>query len=394
MFALPGLLALIPHAAAPVVGFAGLCALIQVLARRSLVVRGKALYFAALLIGLVVWGGVSACWSLVPGHSLVMDSRLLGLVVAGLSLAVASGIIEAPRRLSGFMLAGTALGLVVAATELETGGGISQFISVRPFAGTKLNQLAVWSALMAAPVAALLFIRGQHVLGVAAGLVMAAAVYLLQDTTAKMAFTVGVPCGVALWFCRGRVARVIATGSVAAILLAPLVLPRLGHDWAIFSRVDTFKESAGHRLLIWAFVGDHIAQHPLRGWGLDASRAIPGGKVEIRHGETWLPLHPHNTALQLWLELGVIGAAIGAAFIGGLWWRLAVAPWPRLYAAAAGASLAVAQTVTIAGWGLWEEWWLATLIIALFMQLVMARIALTPNSQTRAADLGAPSTSA
>ncbi len=122
-----------------------------------------------------------------------------------------------------------------------------------------------------------------------------------------------------------------------------------------------FKESAGHRLLIWSFAGDRIAERPFIGWGLDSARAIPGGKDEIRPGENWLPLHPHDAALQLWLELGAPGAALFALFVGLLWLRLAEAPWPPLYAAAAGGSLTAALVVVVAGWGIWEEWWIGTL---------------------------------
>src|SRR6185369_6348777 len=104
-------------------------------------------------------------------------------------------------------------------------------------------------------------------------------------------------------------------------------------------------------------------------------RAIPGGKEEIRPGETRLPLHPHDAALQVWLELGVPGATLLALFVGWLWLRLGEAPCPRLYAAAAGGSLAAASAVAFTGWGIWQEWWLGTLGLALFATLVMARAA-------------------
>ncbi len=82
--------------------------------------------------------------------------------------------------------------------------------------------------------------------------------------------------------------------------------------------------------------------------------------------------------MQLWLELGAPGAASFALFVGLLWLNLAEMPWPRLYAAAAGGSLAAALAVASAGWGIWEEWWLGTLALALFAALVMARAAVPP----------------
>ena len=93
--------------------------------------------------------------------------------------------------------------------------------------------------------------------------------------------------------------------SALIIITAPITFARLGSLAALTETADAVKLSAGHRLWIWSFAGDRIAERPLTGWGLDASRSIPGGKDPIRPGETWLPLHPHNASLQLWLELGI-----------------------------------------------------------------------------------------
>jgi O-antigen ligase len=88
-----------------------------------------------------------------------------------------------------------------------------------------------------------------------------------------------------------------------------------------------------------------------------------------------MPLHPHNAALQVWLELGAPGAALFALLVALVWGALARAEWPPLFAAAAGASLAVAFVGCFATYGIWQEWWLGTLSFSLFLVLVMARVA-------------------
>src|SRR6185437_5404764 len=99
----------------------------------------------------------------------------------------------------------------------------------------------------------------------------------------------------ALFFAERRaVARIAAALSVLAIVAAPFTLPQLARFPNVFAAVDSFKESAGHRLLIWSFAGDRIAERPFAGWGLDSARAIPGGSDEIRPAQNWLSLHPHN----------------------------------------------------------------------------------------------------
>jgi exopolysaccharide production protein ExoQ len=371
---LPPLLALVPHGAAPLAAFAGLCA-------AGLVAAHPPYEFpplrrpAAILGALLLWGALSAAWSIDPWRSLVIAARLAGLFAAALALAAAANRVAAPQRLTLCLFAGTAIGIALALYDLATAGGLSEHLSIRAFNRARLNQIAAWLALLVLPATALLLCRGRKLLALAAGSIMAAAVYTLDDTTAKIALALSLPAAALLYLQRGAVARIAAVLAMLAILSAPLTLPRLARLPSVFATVDAFKDSAGHRLLIWSFTGDRIAEHPLAGWGLDSARAIPGGKVEIRPGQDRLPLHPHDAALQLWLELGAPGAALFALLLGLLWLRLGEAPWPRLYAAAAGGSLTAGLAIALSGWGIWEEWWLGTLALALFATRVMARAA-------------------
>ena len=86
-----------------------------------------------------------------------------------------------------------------------------------------------------------------------------------------------------------------------------------------------------------------------------------------------MPLHPHNAALQLWLELGAPGAVLFALLVALVWRSLATAAWPPLLAAAAGGSLTISLVGCFATYGIWQEWWLGVLWFSLFLVLVMAR---------------------
>jgi O-antigen ligase len=383
LFMLPPLLALVPRGAAPLVGVAGGCAAGFIALERMRRPAGSGIPVdlrvpAGILAVLLLWGGSSAFWSIDAGRSLLIGARLVGLFTAGLALAAAAGRVASPPRLALALLAGTALGVVLAAGDLVSAGGLTRHVSVRQFAGSRLDQIAAWLALLLMPTATLLLCRGQRLAALLATALIAAAVYLLDDTTAKIALTMGLPVAVLCYVRPVAVARSVAALSVIAILTMPLTLPRLGQSRSVFAAADSYKVSAGHRLLIWSFTGDRIAERPYLGWGLDAARAIPGGKDEIRPGQPWLPLHPHDAPLQVWLELGAPGAALYALFVGFLWLRLGEARWPPLYAAAAAGSLTVALVVALAGWGVWEEWWIATQCFALFATIVMARAATPP----------------
>jgi len=101
------------------------------------------------------------------------------------------------------------------------------------------------------------------------------------------------------------------------------------------------------RLDYWSHAVDWIALRPLRGWGLDASRMFGPG----------IKLHPHNVPLQIWMELGVVGAVAAAALWFVAFMRLS-GPTRSLGAGAAAAS-AVVYLLFGLNFGVWQEWWLA-----------------------------------
>ena len=375
------MLALVPHGVAPLVAVAGLCA-------AGFVAVSPPYRFAALrlpvicLIALLAWGAASAIWSVDPQRSLILAVRLGGLFIAGLALAMAAGRLAEPRRLALFLLAGIACGLALTWYDLLSAGGLRRHISARVFHPFRLNQIAVGLAILALPVTAWLAERGRWALALMTAAAMIGTVGLLQDVAAKTAFAMSLPVMGLLYCWRRPVARLAAILSIVGILTAPLTLPALGRMPAVLAAADAIKGSAWHRLLIWSFVGERIAERPLLGWGLDASRAIPGGTEEIRPGLKRLPLHPHSAALQLWLELGIPGALLSAFFVGWLWLRLGTAPWRRLYVAAAGGSLTAALVTASGAYGVWQEWWLGTLGLALFAVLVVTRAAEPPAAIT------------
>jgi O-antigen ligase len=371
---LPPVLVLVPHGVAPLAAFAGLCAAGLVAANPPY--RFASLRFpAAIIAALLLWGAASAAWSIDPQRSLILDLRLAGLFVAGLALAAAASRVAAPQRLVNLLLAGLAIGLILSGYDLLSDGGLRGLVSVRAFRPFRLNQIAIGLAILALPVTVLLIERGQVMAALIVAAAMAGTVLLLEDAAAKAALLASLPIAVLLYRWRMPVARIAAIVSVIGILTAPLTLPRLAQMPGLLLAADALKGSAGHRLLIWSFVGERIAERPFAGWGLDTARSIPGGKDEVRPGLSRLPLHPHNAALQLWLELGVPGAALFALFVGWLWLRLASVSWPRIYVAAAGGSLTAALAAAFAAYGVWQEWWLGALGLALFLILVMARAA-------------------
>jgi hypothetical protein len=343
--------------------------------------RGSALVFAALLI----WGLLSTLWAVDPLHSLSVALRLAGMFAAGLALLAAARDIAAPQRLILCLLAGLAVALALAVVQFASNGVLTVPFDRRGFIEPALNHVEDGFAFLSLPLAAVLFLQRRRLIAGVLAVASAAVICVLVGDAARIAFAVGVVVAVPIYFWRRGVARLAAIVSVVLILAAPLVFPPLGGIDAVRHQAEAFKLSAWHRLEIWSFVGARIAERPLAGWGLDSSRAIPGGLALTPDGHQFLPLHPHNAALQLWLELGVPGAALLALFVARLWLALGAMPWPRLYAAAAGGSLVTALIVALASYGIWQEWLIGSEFLTLFVILVMARLALSsqPMPETR-----------
>ena len=384
-FLLLPILVLASRGAAPLGAVAGVCALGLALQNGAIAwrrVRGWGLLFAAF----IVWGLASAFWAVDPQHSLAIALRLTGLFLAGLSLMAAAGEIVAPDRLMASLAAGLVVALALTLVQFSTHGALTGMLSRRAFIEPALNHAEDGFGFLLLPLGAALFLSGRR--WIAAVLVAAATavICLLVGEAARLAFLFGVVVTALLYARRRWLVRIAATASVVVILAAPVIFPPLAGIDAARHAAQEVKSSMWHRLAIWSFVGSRIAERPAFGWGLDSSRAIPGGDAPIpdgHPGQTMLPLHPHNAPLQVWLELGLPGALLFALFAARLWLALGRVPWPPLYAAAAGGSLVTALTVALSSYGVWQEWLIASEFLTLFLILVMARVAAQPMPDRR-----------
>lgn len=109
---------------------------------------------------------------------------------------------------------------------------------------------------------------------------------------------------------------------------------------------------------MWRFVTDAIINgSSVWGVGADASRSFPGANEKIMWGIELMPLHPHNGALQIWLELGVLGVAV-LAIVPVLIFRC-VKGMPNKNLAILAALLSAYMTPWLLSYGVWQSWWLA-----------------------------------
>ena len=132
-----------------------------------------------------------------------------------------------------------------------------------------------------------------------------------------------------------------------------------------------------HRFLIWEFVAKEVKKNIILGKGIGTSRLIgqnhilivPQAEPDIRGA---IPLHPHNNVLQIWLELGAIGAILYAV----LWifiLKLGNSLRKKSFILGTGACTSIISLFLVSNvsFGLFQAWWMAT------MGLVILSIILT-----------------
>lgn len=314
-------------------------------------------------MALLGWAALSAFWAPDAGRALETVLRL----AAPLALAVlaADALRDAPLLPRAAAL-GLALGSAAALFDDLSGNalraavrGLSEPPATLAF-GLK-NAASVIALLL--PVA--VFATGlPRLLRLALGVFGAMVALLLPGESAKLAVLAGLSFGVLAGFAPGAARRMLGAGAALLILVLPWTLG------AVLPRdASGLPNSAAHRLLIWDFAAGRIAEKPLLGWGMESSRAIPGGAERadaatraafnltapfFAHAQL-LPLHPHNLALQIWLELGAMGAAITALFLAML--GLACRTPASCGAFAAGLVIAMLS------YGAWQYWWVCGLLL-------------------------------
>jgi O-antigen ligase len=341
-------------------GFAPLLALMGVLCLPALRITDEDRPVLIVLLGALVWGAVSTTWS--PSHPKQIDHRVIVQLALGLPLfwSAVCGARRADPRLNRLALEVLAWGLafygVMLLADVVTNARFYQALHQRFLAPIAMDRaqtnvghssfiLAVlWPAAMVGP------LKGYRQLALLAVAILGtvAAADAFNADAPVLAFPLSAIAMLVVWLRPRLGPRLLAGAAAALTLLMPglVWMVRISGDYGLLEH--DIPSSWGARMSYWSHTLDWITQEPVRGWGLDASRAMGGG----------IDLHPHNGALQIWLELGLVGAVAAAAFWGLGLIRLEREEPDQAAAAVAGSAAAF----LLFGWinyGVWQQWWVA-----------------------------------
>lgn len=142
--------------------------------------------------------------------------------------------------------------------------------------------------------------------------------------------------------------RVLAVFAGLFMLLAPWIVLAARNSGLLQAAQAAAPQSWADRIGYWGNAANWAAADPVLGWGLDASRMFSPG----------IRLHPHDAALQIWMELGMVGA-LAAAIVWGMTFARMSRVRPGLIAGAQAAAAAAYFVIGAVSFGVWQEWWLA-----------------------------------
>lgn len=363
--------------------------------------RRHAVTLLSLLL-LPAWALVASGWAASRADGVIKALHLMAIVGA---LALSAMVIRrTPKALSGRIILGVVVGALVGLLYFDLQAATGQVITrwllgwfpglvpekhlwihngtILAVGHAELNRSFAVLTLVFGPVlggALLLQARAgsgtghrwwTRLLTIALGAAMLAGAILTEHQSSQLGLLAG---GIVLAIARlsSCWARriVIAGWTTAVLLVVPFAVAAYKMD---LHKSEAIPKSAQARVILWSYTAEQIAKRPWRGVGTNSTpylneRRAPQS-VE-RPADYIYPRrtgrHSHNIYMQVWYELGAIGALALLAF------GLALLQVTRLMAPAMQ-PIALATFATLAGvaatsFSIWQPWFMSGMALSVLL---------------------------
>lgn len=330
---------------------------------------------ALAVTALLVWAAISLLWTPAPSNSIVTFLALAGMIATTVLLTtlVPRLRVEAAGL---WLVTGTTAMAALLAVEVWFDSPLRAALGANPDP-SRLNRPMAFLVLLIFPVLAALLAGRRYVAALAFAALVACAVLPSTAQAASLGLGLGgLACAAAL--ARPRIAlALVAVTAVAGFIAAPFVLPNLLDNLPPGLETALKGASARERMAIWQGYGREFWQAPLLGAGFGAAEgmtivgtiALPWDPRLVERA--FVPGHSHSAFLQVWVELGLVGAlAAGLALAGVL---AAMGGLPRRACASATGCFVAAYAIAYVGHGAWQAWWYGALAFAMCWIAVLSR---------------------
>lgn len=364
-----------PAYSALIIGLAALTLLHDLAARRGLPPIDRPLVVLAGAFVLLCWA--SAAWSIRPADSLRAALAETGILLAMLAAcARRRDPEEYADTVFPVLMEACVIGAAIAAFDLVLGARLESLVSGKPGleAITKYNRGLDYLTLIAWPALGYAWWRRQWLGFLVLLVAVVIALAVGHSMAGRVAFAAGFVVLVLAALAPRLIALALTVGTGAVVIALPLGLRQLA-AWRV-ALTPYVKSSGIQRLQIWDYMTARVLERPLEGWGLASAKSVPIRATELASyvGFDDKGIYPHNQWLQLWVELGALGAAAGLAFAWLVLARIRRLPPPaRPFALAAFAS---AMAVAGANYEITtDSWWAALAACAILFGILGRQMA-------------------
>jgi len=355
--------------------------------RRTLQFKSWRFYLAAMAIPL--YGAISSIWSITPAVSIKMSVIIWGTIIIGMLLAKNSILRDSRDKIlfEKWFIAGGLIGFTLLFVENITNAGLSgrvyelfgsnRDVLVNQYGPLGLNSGMSVASLYLWPLGLILFRRYSKVISVPVVGLCFLGIYLGVSTAPILALIVGLSTMIITGLANRFGPKLLVFATAMYTLLAPAIpslLPNPTDPQSSLSRYYALSDI--HRYMIWNTTYNHIKDKPIFGHGLDSTRALYSHEDSITTevimkatGESGkifaepIPLHPHNAILQVWLELGVVGAGLLAFFLVKILNLVQKVTRNHWEAAVCYGVFTSGLTISSLSYGIWQSWWLGSLFL-------------------------------
>lgn len=399
----------------PMLALAGLVVALVVAAGvpalRDVAERQRGLVLAT--VALAAYLALSVVWAPDRGNGLgkVLLFAALAALVAGTSVVAARLSPARYTALGRAVLLALGAGAVFLLIEEATGHVIKSWVfGILPFlkpdarhlyvdadlgervAAYVTNRNVAMLVLLLWPAAALSDFVMSRARAFAVSLALAAVTALTAILSVHASSRLALIVGVGMYLVARFVPRrAVYLAAAAWLVLTLAMVPIAGQ---LYARALHLNEkvpfSFRARIILWNYTADKIPERFWRGVGIDGTKPLdaarkkdwetrPGHVYPQRTGE-----HSHNIYMQVWHELGFIGACLFALFGSALLWSINRLPVETR--AAGFAAFLTAAALGATSWGLWQPWFMG----AYGLSALVFVIAATRTRQPPAPDVRQP----
>lgn len=252
-------------------------------------------------------------------------------------------------------------GALLAAISDALGGDFAEYTRKTVNRGLCAFAVLVWPAMH------LLYGMGKRTFAWALFATTAIAILGFNSMSAQLGLVLSFAVFMFCRFAAGHGARVLVVVVPLACVAVPFFTFAIMKSPSFAPHYAEVSALSAGRLPIWSALEPFVKEKPLLGWGADMSEQMPMSDETLASlGLEGPPMHPHLSALQVQLELGVVGLVLAALALAQIIRRVGAATQGVAQA------MALACVVAYAGAGLssfaiWQNWWVATAWLAVLL---------------------------